>query len=152
MRNGYYQRQAKKLFDSEGNAITTTPWGEPQEIENVAEGIDFVSTAGHGGYLLNASRHNKVRELIPGWTTFAGGRWYEEDCDAAVVVVCHPECFPPESVERAFRAVITIGSRSRIEEDYDRASGYTGWKRYAAAAKYAAGVPHGWRTVETSVD
>jgi len=33
--------------------------------------------------------------------TFAGGRWFEEDCDYAKVVVSFPKCFEPDQVEQA---------------------------------------------------
>lgn len=62
-----------------------TPWGESQTIENVALGIDFISTASHGGYMLSQERSDTMpNELKP----FTGNRRYwEEDCDAALVAV-----------------------------------------------------------------
>ena len=60
-----------------------TPWGPPQDIEELTEGVWRVSTASHGGLKLSRERWNSlpacVRDamLTP---TFA-----EEDCEEVVV-------------------------------------------------------------------
>jgi hypothetical protein len=84
---------------------SNTPWGEAQDVEKIAEGIESVMTAGHGGFKLSTERHAMVRQKFPDFHTFAGGSWYEEDCDVAVVVVTFPECFKPETVEQAKKMV-----------------------------------------------
>ena len=72
-----------------------TPWGPSQHIETIAPGIQFVSTAGHGGFKLDSERNN----MVPiDWraASFNGqGRagWYEEDCDAVLVALTFPEHF-----------------------------------------------------------
>ena len=60
-----------------------TPWGYPRDIEEVAEGVLRVSTAGHGGLQLSRERWTEipaaVREAM--FTpTFA-----EEDCEEPIV-------------------------------------------------------------------
>lgn len=77
-----------------------TPWGQAQQVDVIADGIEFVSTASHGGYLLSEERFEKMPEGVYR-QTWAGGRWYEEDCDAGKVIVSFPEHFKPEYVEQA---------------------------------------------------
>ena len=60
-----------------------TPWGPPQDIEELAEGVWRVSTASHGGLMLSRARWAEipgcVREAM--FTpTFA-----EEDCEEPIV-------------------------------------------------------------------
>lgn len=57
---------------------SSTPWGHAQSQTQLAPGIWFCSTAGHGGIWLDPER----RRQMP-----AGHRsrsFYEEDCDAAI--------------------------------------------------------------------
>jgi hypothetical protein len=79
--------------------IKNSPWGQVQHDNHIADGIVFVSTAGHGGFHLSPERHAAVRAKFPAFSTFAGGPWYEEDCDVAVVVAAFPEEFKPEQVK-----------------------------------------------------
>ena len=41
-----------------------TPWGYPQDIEELAEGIWRVSTAGHGGLKLSRERWEELPDLV----------------------------------------------------------------------------------------
>ena len=60
-----------------------TPWGDPQDIEELAEGVWRVETAGHGGLKLSRERWRSlpaaVREVLldPGFA--------EEDCEEPIV-------------------------------------------------------------------
>lgn len=65
-----------------------TIWGPSQHCKTVADGIQQVSTASHGGYKLDAIRN----ALVPAYMRQAGG-WYEEDCDWAIVAVIFPAAF-----------------------------------------------------------
>ena len=85
-----------------------TPWGESQVIDKFAEGIEFVSTAGHGGMKLSADRNSKVPYS---WrqNSFNGDGlrgWYEEDCDVALVIMTFPEFFKAEIVEEAKKMMV----------------------------------------------
>jgi len=60
---------------------TTTPWGPAQQSERIAPGIVSYSTAGHGGIHLSELRQAELLRQLPGVNTWAGGPWYEEDCD-----------------------------------------------------------------------
>ena len=65
--------------------LKNTPWGKPQNVETIAEGINFYSTASHGGYHLSHARMNQVPIYLQ--NTFAGGAWFEEDCDWSIVAL-----------------------------------------------------------------
>lgn len=61
-----------------------TPWGAAQTVNQLAPGIDFVSTAGHGGIRLDAAHAAAIRERFPLAVQDASedgrGLWWEEDC------------------------------------------------------------------------
>ena len=65
-----------------------TPWGKAQHVEQIAEGIFSVSTANHGGTLLDRKRNAQV----PDYMRKSGG-WYEEDCDWAIAAIVHFDDF-----------------------------------------------------------
>jgi len=58
-----------------------TPWGQADNKRIIAPGIIDYSTPGHGGIKLTAALAAKVSRAFPTFETFAGGPWYEEDCD-----------------------------------------------------------------------
>jgi hypothetical protein len=80
-----------------------TPWGAAQTVRIIAPGITEVTTASHGGIYLSPMRYATMPDEYR--KTFAGGRWYEEDCDAAKVVVTFPEHFTPAAVMNARRSI-----------------------------------------------
>ena len=41
-----------------------TPWGYPQDIEELAEGVWRVSTASHGGLKLSRERWEELPDLV----------------------------------------------------------------------------------------
>ena len=60
-----------------------TPWGPPQDIEVLAEGVWRVSTAGHGGLKLSRERWAEIPAAVRDamfTPTFA-----EEDCEEPIV-------------------------------------------------------------------
>ena len=57
-----------------------TRWGASQTIDDCGNGIQFVSTAGHGGYVVPAHLNNLIPEIFR-----QADRQYEEDCGWAVV-------------------------------------------------------------------
>lgn len=69
-----------------------TPWGESQTIETVADGILSVTTASHGGFLLDKRRTAAMPAYMT-MTTWTGNySAYEEDCDWCMpVLVFEPE-------------------------------------------------------------
>ena len=90
-----------------------TPWGPSQHVETIANGIQFVSTASHGGMLLSPARF--ARMPAKHRKTFAGGRWFEEDCDAAKVVVAFPKHFTADQVKSATASVEFWERQNRTE-------------------------------------
>ena len=80
---------------------TSTPWGTAQTSEKACRGINFYSTASHGGYKVS----DKLNLEIPEVFRRADG-WYEEDCDWSIVWVflsAHfdKEYFKPETFLQA---------------------------------------------------
>ena len=59
----------------------TSPWGAVQSVREFGDGVVAVSTAGHGGFKLDRERNNKIPPMFR-----KSGGWYEEDCEAAIVM------------------------------------------------------------------
>lgn len=98
----------------------TTPWGLSERVIPVCEGIDFVETAGHGGYRLCAD----LWEQMPGaWreTKYSRSGFYEEDYDWGLVALRFPFVFvgnDPLVFESVLGAVEYLGEQlaSGLEE------------------------------------
>jgi hypothetical protein len=73
--------------------LPETPWGPAQTSEVIAPGIVFYSTASHGGFHLSAEQNSRVPLKLRQSTFLQLGMkgWYEEDCDAAIVLATFPE-------------------------------------------------------------
>lgn len=80
-----------------------TPWGQAQTINVIAPGITHVTTASHGGIHLSPERMAQMPAEYQ--DTWAGGPWFEEDCDWAKVAVTFPEHFEAKTVEAARRSI-----------------------------------------------
>ena len=84
--------------------IKNSPWGQVQKQTHYADGIDFVSTASHGGFILSPERVEQVKAKFPGFTPWGGADGaYEEDCDAVIVISTFPEFFRDDQREVAAR-------------------------------------------------
>ena len=81
----------------------TTPWGTPDHVQQVADGVWLISTPSHGGFYLDETRNARVpMSWQQGSFRQQGMRgWYEEDCDAPLVVMSLPELFDADEVRRA---------------------------------------------------
>lgn len=99
--------------------LASSPWGDVEEATMHAPGVFFVTTPGHGGFLLSAAawRSMPVGLRLLG-VPFGGLYAFEEDCAYAAVVVAFAESFAPASVEVA-RAMV----RSWYPEHADGGSG-----------------------------
>lgn len=93
-----------------------TPWGTAQWVSHPAPGIVQASTGGHGGVKLSPERN---RQIPPELRRKAG--WYEEDCDAAIVGMYHPEAFPHLGDDYDHRASV----KEWFPDDYETATGET---------------------------
>jgi hypothetical protein len=72
-----------------------TPWGHPDTIKQIAEGITWYSTPSHGGYHLSPERMQAMPEHLRN-CSFTRDHWFEEDCSWCAVVLAFPEHFPEE--------------------------------------------------------
>lgn len=87
-----------------------TPWGPSQTTDEIAPGITLHTTASHGGYHLSdqrvASMPKPLRDFIPfGGMQTGPGRWFEEDCDWAVVALAFPQIFPADAIPAALKTL-----------------------------------------------
>ncbi len=119
-------RQVQSLLRRDARLAVETPWGRSQQSRIYSEGVVAHSTAGHGGFHLDAKRNALVD---PRWRN-AGG-WYEEDSQWAVVAATFPELFTtyerscaddtlrhsePDAYEAIFGLVLEPG-QSRVKEE-----------------------------------
>ena len=79
-----------------------SPWGKSQEVVKLARGISWVSTAGHGGFMIAAGAAEQV--LSQEARNHATERYndyfcFEEDCDAEIVLYEHPEYAEPLGIK-----------------------------------------------------
>lgn len=90
--------------------IGGTPWGPPQTIEGYVPGVFFVSTASHGGFYVSPEAMARAPAWLKSVKTFVqrsgsgAPGWFEEDCDAALVVLAfageeQPKGWPTPNVE-----------------------------------------------------
>lgn len=119
----YRQRQALGRRDVQTRR--ETPWGRAQQSRLYGEGVIAHSTAGHGGFHLDAARNALVDRR---WRNRDG--WYEEDSEWAIVAATFPELFTtserasaedtlrnsePDAYE-AIRGVILEPGQSRVKD------------------------------------
>lgn len=85
----------------------SSPWGPVQQATEVTPGIEFVSTASHGGYRLDSSHLAEFERRVPGWaSTYSSRGWFEEDCDACAVPLVFPHAFGQREVDMALKLVL----------------------------------------------
>lgn len=77
-----------------------SPWGKIDGVDTIAEGIWVFSTPGHGGVKLSRKRQNEMPAIFR-----KQGGWYEEDCEAALVVLGLQRYFSQEKVVQAEKSV-----------------------------------------------
>lgn len=61
-------------------------WGQPQEQEEVLDGITWVSSASHGGFVLSDERFKKMPEWTKSVGYGASEGCFEEDCNQVLVL------------------------------------------------------------------
>jgi hypothetical protein len=87
------------------SAPITSPWGVPQMTLSIAPGIWLIITTSHGGFYLEPA----VNAQVPlAWKQVSFKRqaiagFYEEHCDACMVVLAFPRSFDHDAVASAAR-------------------------------------------------
>lgn len=84
--------------------ITSSPWGRPDSVREIAPGIIEVSCPGHGGTLVTPEQLALMPEAF---RLDAGpeGAWYEEDCEACLVILAFPDAYPPSATWHAMNFI-----------------------------------------------
>jgi len=86
----------------------SSPWGiihEATPVGGLQSGVVQISTASHGGLWVSPAaraRMNPYLAAFPTWTK--NPAWWEEDMDAAVVVIAFPDLFPPDALAYALKS------------------------------------------------
>lgn len=89
----YFQGREVAASTKEVIAATTTPWGTSQDQYNLAPGLIWYNTPGHGGLYVSKALADKelsanAREMA---IKYKGAYWYEEDCQYAIPLYEKPE-------------------------------------------------------------
>lgn len=93
----------------------STPWGRSDHQRRYGKApryVVFYGTPSHGGFLVASDMLAKMPAGLAAVKTFAGsdvyGRWYEEDCDWAIVALAFPDLFSEPEVLAAVEMGNTI--------------------------------------------
>ena len=123
-----------------------TPWGPAQTVKPIAEGLDWVSTAGHGGIRLSPARWLELQIAFPHFRGYAGPGWLEEDLDWALAAILWPQHFSGQSVWSAARAVQSYKSGGLFYfcDGFQWIHGVSGRPALAKAAAFAAEIAGQW--------
>lgn len=131
-----------------------SPWGRIDSAKVLADGIVSVSTPGHGGIHLSPALNAAMPEAFRN-----KDRWYEEDCEWALVALIYPKAFSADVQDSAHRTVknwmpdayeawsgttLQPGeSREKDKRDFLRAHS-TDWVVRSAFGRWHDAVPEGW--------
>jgi hypothetical protein len=66
-------------------------WGPIESVEDIAPGIQWLTTSRHGGFRLTDAANAKIPSILRQRKGL-----YEEDCEWCKVVLWFPECFAKE--------------------------------------------------------
>lgn len=77
-----------------------TPWGKAETIRHIAEGIHFVSTDRHGGFVLSETRRSEMPLELKA-LSFTCDRFFEEDFAWCAVVLAFPASFTRDDFRSA---------------------------------------------------
>lgn len=91
----------------DAGALVSTPWGLADTVRFVAPGIVEVTTPSHGGIIVDDRVWLSLLDAVPALADglFAGPRCFEEDCDAALLVLLRPALFPDYRFAFALRSL-----------------------------------------------
>lgn len=88
-----------------------TPWGEAQQIDRVADGIVFASTASHGGIKLSPERNKEIPAILR-----KKSGWYEEDVEAAIPAAVFADAFAETNVRGTHPILIEARAKQTIRD------------------------------------
>ena len=81
-----------------------SPWGMIQTTQELGAGVWSITTASHGGIVLDEDRRVEVAEMFPNFKAWVGdGRYLEEDLDWRIAALAFPECFTKDDCGNAIR-------------------------------------------------
>ena len=81
-----------------------SPWGRIQDVTRIAEGISWLSTAGHGGFRLSKTRYEEMPEYLRA-CSFTNNQFFERDCSWCAAVLAFPQFF---NADQSLSASITF--------------------------------------------
>ena len=109
--------------------IANSPWDQTQTCELLAPGVWWVTTAGHGGLMVDAAT---ARETLSKAAIAHGMKWcrfvcYEEDCQYSIAFFERPDWYRTERKVHAHRELTQaeLDSNLRTVKDWE-------WKYYEA--------------------
>jgi hypothetical protein len=80
--------------------ISNTPWGNPDSVEQLADGIFEICTPTHGGIAVRLDKLAQIpaahRDFARRWShgfSWDHYGWFEEDCAWSAVALAFPEAF-----------------------------------------------------------
>ena len=65
-------------------ASAATPWGKPDSVTEIADGIVYYTTPSHGGLRLSAERWAQLPSALA--DNFRTVGWAEQDCETPLVI------------------------------------------------------------------
>lgn len=84
------------------STVNPCPWGAPQSVKTFAPGIQYVETAGHGGFIISNERLAEMNPILCNCCFLKSHPWaFEEDCAWCAVVLQWPEHFSNAQIASA---------------------------------------------------
>jgi hypothetical protein len=113
-----------------------TPWGVADFMTTFGPGVTSYSTPSHGGFFVDDldAMPESLRKVS---NSYCGFHWFEEDCEAALVVVAHPDLFTADERFKALRSMAAFYP--------DQWQAYTQTEHYRT---HGSGVNVDWSKVE----
>jgi len=87
-----------------------SPWGPPIDFKRITDGILWITTASHGGYVVSREMYDKMPEHLKA-CSFTNNQYFEEDQSWCAVVL---------AFNQHFSAVVVAAARETYERFYRR--------------------------------
>jgi len=82
--------------------LASSPWGAVQSRKQIADGIEWITTARHGGFRLSRDRWDAMTPHLKA-ISFTADEFFEEDCSYCAVILAFPEEFTDKQIASAAR-------------------------------------------------